>query len=197
MEKSPFVKMGAACAVACLVAWNAFGCGCSRTTTRRLPSANGKTVHVSAKVETATRIDGTKSLSGVVTRVDDCGVVWVESGSGNSKKRMQVQMDRIDVPSKDDSLGKQSTRRLREKIRGKSVKLEWKKQDQDGRALGVVYLGGEDVNLWMVKEGLAQYDGQSKKATAYAEAQQRAQKAGLGIWSVGEAAGPCSVCQRK
>jgi micrococcal nuclease len=51
--------------------------------------------------------------------------------------------------------------RLREKIDGKQVLLKTKKDKKGkfGRWLGTIWLGEEDVNQWLLKEGLAKvYD---------------------------------------
>ena len=72
---------------------------------------------------------------------------------------------------------------------GKTVAVEWHKQDRYQRVLGKVLLDGQDVNLKQIKAGLAwhykQYDKDQRLADKrlYAEAQKAASLNGIGLWS--------------
>ena len=62
--------------------------------------------------------------------------------------------------------------------------------DRYGRTLGVVYADGKNVNLEMVKSGLAEvYRGRPAKGfdnDPYENAEKEARAAGLGMWSLGD-----------
>ena len=66
---------------------------------------------------------------------------------------------------------------------GKTVKVEWKKKDQYGRILGVVFAGEIEVNLEMVKSGFAWHYKYFDKTPAYAEAEADARSAKRGLWA--------------
>ena len=61
--------------------------------------------------------------------------------------------------------------------------------DRYGRILGVVFVSGKNVNLEMVKAGLAEvYRGRSANGLdvkPYWNAEAEAKKAGIGMWSLG------------
>ena len=66
---------------------------------------------------------------------------------------------------------------------GKTVKVEWKKKDQYGRILGVVFAGEIEVNLEMVKSGFAWHYKYFDKTPAYAEAEADARTSKRGLWA--------------
>ena len=66
---------------------------------------------------------------------------------------------------------------------GKEVRVEWKKKDQYGRILGVVFTGETEVNLEMVKGGFAWHYKYFDKTPAYADAEVDARAGKRGLWS--------------
>jgi micrococcal nuclease len=62
--------------------------------------------------------------------------------------------------------------------------------DRYGRRLGVVYIDGKNVNLEMVRSGLAEvYRGRPAKGfdnEPYQKAEDAARRSGLGMWSLGD-----------
>ena len=62
--------------------------------------------------------------------------------------------------------------------------------DRYGRTLGVVYVDGMNVNLEMVKAGLAEvYRGKPASGFdngPYQDAEDAARRAGMGMWSLGD-----------
>ena len=77
--------------------------------------------------------------------------------------------------------GKESTKSLRKKIEVTSrIRCEGERKDSYGRILAICFLGGKDINAWMVKNGWAlAYVKYSKK---YLMEQRYAEEKGLGIW---------------
>ena len=77
--------------------------------------------------------------------------------------------------------GKESTKSLRKKIEVTSqIRCEGERKDSYGRILAICFLGGKDINAWMVKNGWAlAYVKYSKK---YLKEQRYAKEKGLGIW---------------
>ena len=73
---------------------------------------------------------------------------------------------------------------------GKTVEIEGYGLDRYSRMLGVVYVGDKNVNLEMIKEGLAEvYRGKAAKGLdldPYWKAEAEAKKEMLNIWSLGD-----------
>lgn len=83
--------------------------------------------------------------------------------------------------------GAEALRYVRDLITGKLVRLETFGKDRQGRSLAVVWLGDVNVNLTMVKEGLAWVSptvGDPRVRAELAVAEQQAQKAKYGLWSL-------------
>ena len=118
-------------------------------------------------------------IVGVVTKVSDGDTIWVTSKSGREK----IRLDRIDAPERDQPYGKEATAVLRSKVYEKSVRVEYEKRDQYDRVLGIVYLGTNDVNLAMVREGAAWHYRYFDKTPAYSEAEAEAKLAKRGLWA--------------
>ncbi len=91
----------------------------------------------------------------------------------------KVRLLRIDAPEKHQPYGNRAKQELSAKVFGKEVHVVSKGQNKYGRTLGVVEIEGRDVNLEMVKEGLAW----SYRSKPYAEAEQEARKAKVGLWT--------------
>jgi endonuclease YncB( thermonuclease family) len=72
----------------------------------------------------------------------------------------------------------------------KDVEINNYGTDRYGRTLGVVYVDGKDVNLEMVKAGLAEvYRGKPAPGFdngPYDKAENEARSAGIGMWSLGD-----------
>ena len=118
-------------------------------------------------------------VSGVVTRVSDGDTIWVQDAKGLHHK---IRMLDIDAPESTQTFGGESTARLKSLIGGKTVKVTYSETDKYGRLLGTVWLGGEDVNLKMVAEGMAWCYHYSKNER-YAAAQSAARTRRVGLWA--------------
>lgn len=121
-----------------------------------------------------------REITGKVTRVSDGDTVWVTDESGKHK----VRLNRIDAPESDQPFGKESTAHLKSLIGGRDVRVEYEKLDQYGRILGIIYLGGTDINLQMVRDGCAWHYKHFDNTPAYAEAERAARAAKRGLWAV-------------
>jgi endonuclease YncB( thermonuclease family) len=76
---------------------------------------------------------------------------------------------------------------VRDLITGKQVRLEILGKDRHGRSLAIVWLGDVNVNLTLVKEGLAWVSPSVGNPRVRAElevAEQQAQRARYGLWSL-------------
>jgi endonuclease YncB( thermonuclease family) len=105
------------------------------------------------------------------------------------RRIIRVRFGGIDTPEHGQTHGWRSRQALRELIRGKTVDLNCYKQDPRGRHVCRVFVGGEDVGLKMVERGAAwHFKAFSKEQAAqdrqrYAEAEDKARRAKIGIWA--------------
>lgn len=141
------------------------------------------------------------TLEGKVSKVSDGDTLWVnvqlENGVRVGERREKIRLDRIDAPESDQEYGKESAAYLRELILGRDVKVEYEKRDRYGRVVGLVYLGGKDVNLEMVATGNAWHYAYFDKTLAYAEAQKSAREGRLGLWKYPNPVNPREWRKRK
>jgi endonuclease YncB( thermonuclease family) len=118
----------------------------------------------------------------------------VELGWGDSvtvldaqSKKHRVRLLGIDAPEKEQPFGPVARQKLSMMVFGKTVNVKYQKMDRNGRALGKVTLGALDVNLEMLKAGLAWYypndrDLPESDRPLYSGAEREARTASRGLW---------------
>lgn len=125
-------------------------------------------------------------LIGKVTRVVDGNTIWVTPNYG---VRSVVRLDRIVAPSLGHPYGQEAAEYLRRLIGERTVTVKWCRKDDFGRILGVVWVKpkGEkaevEVNLGMVKDGMARHNLRPEEESVYREAQDEARDARRGLWA--------------
>ena len=128
-----------------------------------------------------------------VTCVTDGDTVKV---TGNDVK-MIIRLVGIDAPETSKKknepgqpFSRKSTKYLTSLVLNKSVEVKSYGTDRYGRTLGIVFVSEKNVNLEMVKAGLAEvYRGQPAKGLdlkSYWNAETEAKKTGVGMWSLGD-----------
>ncbi|MEY3322473.1 MAG: hypothetical protein RLZZ417_2056 [Bacteroidota bacterium] len=101
----------------------------------------------------------------------------------NKKEEITLRLSEIDAPERKQAFGTVSRTYLSNLIFGKEVKLQKSGTDRYGRTLGFIFTrNGTNVNLEMVKNGMAwQYEKYSKSPVLRrAQIEAKAQK--LGLW---------------
>lgn len=90
----------------------------------------------------------------------------------------------LDAPDVKYCMGKEAKEALTKKILGKEVQLRELKTDRYGRVMAMVYVNGENVNEYMIKNGLAihLWDN-TKQIKILGEANDFAREERLGIFS--------------
>jgi micrococcal nuclease len=126
-------------------------------------------------------------LSGSVTGVADGDTITV---SDRRKMEHQVRLQGIDAPEEGQAYSAPAKEALLERILGKSVRVEWRKKDGDGRILGHVFLGVRWINKELVEEGWAWHRKQSSDNEELADAETRASEKLLGLWAEANAIPP-------
>ena len=125
------------------------------------------------------------TLHGRVVGVSDGDTVTILDANN---KQHKIRLSGIDAPEKAQAFGQKSKESLSEMVFGKSVDVEWDKQDRYGRTVGKIMLGGLDICLEQVKRGLAwhykQYQNEQspEDRDAYAQYQSQAQERRVGLW---------------
>ncbi len=125
-------------------------------------------------------------VAGVVTKVADGDTIRVTDAQGVQHK---IRLLDIDAPESTQTFGGESTARLKSLIGGKTVRVTYSDTDKYGRLLGTVWLGGKDVNLQMLSEGMAWCYHYSKNER-YAAAQSAARTRRIGLWANPDAQDP-------
>ena len=113
-----------------------------------------------------------------VVKVSDGDTVWVKDGG----ERVKVRLDKIDAPESDQKWGKESKEALSAMVLGREVELVGEGTDRYGRRLSVIKCEGKEVNLELVKMGLAWHYAYHDKTPAYREAEQEARREKRGLW---------------
>jgi endonuclease YncB( thermonuclease family) len=128
-----------------------------------------------------------------VVRVTDGDTIKVVNNGKASTIRL-VGIDAPETSKKKNQPGqpfsRKSTEYLANLVLNKLVEMKSYGTDRYGRTLDVVFVGGKNVNLEMVKVGLAEvYRGKPAGGLdlePYWKAEAKAKKAGIGMWSLGD-----------
>ena len=94
----------------------------------------------------------------------------------------KIRLYGIDAPESRQAFGQKSKQHLSSLVFGKDVRVAYKSRDKYGRILGTVYVDGLDVNLEMLRAGLAWHYKRYDKSPAYAAAESEARAAKRGLW---------------
>jgi micrococcal nuclease len=135
---------------------------------------------------------GDHDASVTVSRVVDGDTIEVSPAVGGID---EVRLIGIDTPETKDPAegiepyGPEASAFATDELSGQSVDLEFdvEREDQYGRLLAYVYVGGEMFNEVLLEEGYAQdypYPPNTRYADRFEEAQEVARAGGLGIWGL-------------
>ena len=132
---------------------------------------------------------------------EEIRVVWIFDGDSfealSDKGKIRVRLVGIDAPETSKARGQagqpfsqKAKKRLISELLNKSVVLQSYGIDDYKRVLGVVYVNGRNINLTMIRAGLAEvYRGRPAAGLnlePYRMAEDAARAARRGIWSLGE-----------
>jgi endonuclease YncB( thermonuclease family) len=132
-------------------------------------------------------------LTGKVVGVSDGDTVTLLD---RSKTQHRIRLLGIDAPESAQSFGQVSRKHLADQVFGKEIQADCPKSDHYGRRLCKLIIQGRDVNLGMVKAGLAwhyrqyQSDQAPQDRGLYAAAQEAARQARVGLWSEAQPMAP-------
>lgn len=120
-------------------------------------------------------------IAAFVNKIEDGDTVLLTVT--NSVKTIRYRLFGIDAPEKDQSFSRTSKARLTELLRKQSVQIEEHGHDRYRRGLCTIYLhDGTDVNLEMIREGMAWHYTYFFTNETYAAAQKEAKESRRGLW---------------
>ena len=119
-------------------------------------------------------------IVGRVVRVTDGDTISVLD---DNKEQYKIRFYGIDTPEYDQPHGAAASKALAQRLADKTVGVVVKDIDRLGRAVGIVYLEGVNINVEMVNAGHAWwYQHYAGSSRALKMAQGHAQSHHLGIW---------------
>ena len=127
----------------------------------------------------------TDTFTGPVTKVHDGDSIHI---TPKCKERVIIRLAGIDAPEIKQRFGIASRNKLRSMILNRTAEAKCHKTDRYRRQVCVVYFDGEDVNLQMVRAGMAwhykEYESEqsSSQRRQYSKAESRARSDQLGLW---------------
>lgn len=118
-------------------------------------------------------------IIGKVIKVADGDTITVLD---DNNKKHKIRLAKIDAPELKQSYGIKSKNYLESLIYNKPIKVLYSSIDRYKRILGIVYLGDKEINLIMLKNGLA-WHYYTDKTPSYIQAEKSARDKKIGLWS--------------
>jgi endonuclease YncB( thermonuclease family) len=124
-------------------------------------------------------------LTGKVIGVSDGDTITLLNAQ---QKQIKVRLTGIDCPEKSQAFGNRAKKELSDKVFSQNVQIEVRGKDKYGRSLGVVKIGNEDVNEYLISQGVAWHFKKyaktqpAEEASRYARAEELARQSKKGLW---------------
>lgn len=134
-------------------------------------------------------------VKGKVIRVADGDTITVLDSSNT---QIKIRFHGIDCPENGQDFGQVARRFTADLCFGKKVKIDVKSKDQYGRTVGIVWVQDTlNVNLALLRAGLAWHYTLFDKSSIFAEAEQTAKMEKLGLWKQKNAVAPWLFRKRR
>ena len=127
-------------------------------------------------------------ILGRVVRVADGDTITVlatggtRSAASAAPVQHKIRLQGIDAPEKKQAFGNASRKFLSGLVANREVRVTYAKRDRYGRILGTVFVDGRDINLEMLKAGMAWHYKKYDTNPTYAKAETEARTARRGLW---------------
>ncbi len=125
------------------------------------------------------------ALTGKVTRVLDGDTLEV---LGEDLKLHRIRLAGIDAPETGQAFGARAKQKLLALVGGEAVAVEWDKRDKYGRVVGKLVDADQDVNLALIRAGLAWWyrkyaaEQSAVDRLLYETAEEQARTTRVGLW---------------
>ena len=125
------------------------------------------------------------TLTGTVVKIVDGDTLHLLTADTT---RHKIRLAGIDAPERGQAFGTKSKDRLATLVAGEMVEVDWQKRDRYKRIIGKITRAGEDVNLEMVRAGLAwwyrkyAHEQSPEDQHAYETAEDEARRSWAGLW---------------
>jgi micrococcal nuclease len=130
------------------------------------------------------------TLKGRVVRVvDGDTIVLLVSSADGEKREEKTRLAGTDAPESGQPWGRRAKQALSGYVFGQDVTIEWSKRDRYDRVVGKILDGERDVNLAMVRDGMAwwyrKYASEQSLVdrNLYEAAETTARAARVGLWT--------------
>lgn len=120
-----------------------------------------------------------KTVTGKVVSITDGDTLTVLA----DRQQIKVRLEGIDAPEKGQPFGDKARQELGRLVFGKAVKVQTTGKDRYGRTLGRVFVGETDVNVHLVRQGLAWWYRKYSDDPKLKAAEEAARRARRGLWS--------------
>lgn len=134
-------------------------------------------------------------MTGKVVSVADGDTITIIDDLDQGK--FKIRLYGIDAPEKKQDFGQKSKQYLSSLIFNKEVKVRFKEIDRYGRIIGKVYLNDIEINIEMLKTGMAWHYSRYDQTSTYINAEKQARTEKKGIWSIKNAIPPWEYRKRK
>ena len=102
----------------------------------------------------------------------------------SANKKVKIRLHGIDCPEGGQAFGKRAKQFTSSQCYGKTIQYREVDTDRYGRTVATVYLeDGRDLNLEILKAGLAWHYKRYSDRQDYADAEAEAQRSGIGLWA--------------
>jgi endonuclease YncB( thermonuclease family) len=104
-----------------------------------------------------------------------------------AKKQVKVRLAEIDTPESGQPYGSRAKQALSDLVYRKAVRVVVQDTDRYGRTVGRVYVGTQDINAEMIRQGAAWVYRQYSRDPLLLPIEQEARNAKRGLWALPEA----------
>ena len=119
------------------------------------------------------------SFEAQCVKVYDGDTIEVMAGG---PKSLRVRLHAIDSPEKGQPFSNAASKRTRELIEGRRVRVEVRDRDRYDRLVARIYIDDRDLSEQLISEGLAWHYTRYSSELALGRAQREARKARRGLW---------------
>jgi endonuclease YncB( thermonuclease family) len=161
-------------------------CGNNYQKCNNIPMNAIRSLFISLVLFASTTISAGPLTPGLVVAISDGDTITLLT---EDKQQLKIRLVGIDTPEKKQAFGTKARDHLASRIFKQDVEVDLRKKDQYGRHLGVIYIGGVDINQSMIQDGYAWFykhyakEQPKEEALRYAKAEQDARAKQKGLWT--------------